>query len=380
VKATPRAKKEQFGDDDIVPPPRPPNYIPVSERRDESITFIPDETGKRFVYGIHPHEVASKPLVPEYVKSDSHGERLNSSSVQGGHPIVDMESETLAFVPPVSSSNSKTKFIPSARMTHGERPQLQPLDDEALDLQILAYWEGTEYHKILLQEFRKKYAHSTDAGNRQVTYTDAEIASGLEGVPLDGGMLSPRARTMLMANQQIHLGSLTAEMNMNRRVEAYAFPPSLEVGKINPASITAKDVSAELRAGLEPEDRSLLARMGFDVVKQRQVRLCMSDVDWSLQGIPEHVLRTYPFLYLVYMPLTIGIAIGLYKLQQRRNAIAFYDEYFGIDISRFPQVRNSLYGFIAVSTTVIFAHHTQIGVIFMQRVYRIWRGRPIGPP
>lgn len=119
-------------------------------------------------------------------------------------------------------------------------------------------------------------------------------------------------------------------------------------------------------------DNSFIAKyLGFDVVQRAQVRVCLSDFDRNDAVQAHHVMRSYPFASHIFTFLFIGVLGGLFLLQLKYNAIAFYDEFLGWDVRQVPQLAHPIYYMTATVVATLASGAIIVAAIGINRIYRI---------
>ncbi|EPY29221.1 hypothetical protein STCU_04664 [Strigomonas culicis] len=193
------------------------------------------------------------------------------------------------------------------------------------------------------------------------------------------------------------------------RFQAYAFPPSTELGALKGVEEVRQAVDAHrgnavvaaarrrvnallgrrddrddyVATGDRPaEDTHLVYRtLGLDAVQRRQMRFMLTDFDYADRQTSFHVMLSYPYadwLHVLYMCLA---GWALYQLQVRYNAYDYYDEFLGLDLRQVPSLQKPFLAGMTVLFMVFFMFQPLlVASIATNRAYRIASKRPIGPP
>ncbi|KPA80443.1 putative mitochondrial hypothetical protein [Leptomonas pyrrhocoris] len=281
------------------------------------------------------------------------------------------------------------------------------------DIKKLEYYYGTQQYEKQLADFRKKYGedgndYSKAAGGR--TYTAHEVDRGLDTQPIDYLRSSPKLQVQLVSGLRAYDPVTIMQQQGVMRFQGYAFPPTVELGKLKGDSDHLKvlhdahkshplvvrvrrsfnaligrtdardDYVAE---GDKPkEDTHLMYRtLGLDAVQRRQMRYMLTDFDHADRHTTFHVMMSYPYtdwLHVFYMVL---VGWCLYQLQVRWGAYGFYDEYMGLDLRQAPRLEKPLLAGITVTVMVFLLFQPLlVASVATTRAYRIIMRRPIGPP
>ena len=427
-----------------APPPIPEGYVPIDSRTDDSISFVRDAEGKRYITGIQPDTVLHiRQPVPK-VFANVNAERLKSTSVMGGQGLVSgtgyafhattipqdeagrgglggadpaalrqLESTLAArdktqevHLPPmfegdhdmrhaaeselgIGSSSAEASKIETEKWyqhdarAHGKafaapKTPKELVEEIEAEMKKISYFEGTPKHAQMVADFKKKYMDQKKQMDAAY-YSSDEIAVGRVGEPVDFDRLSPALQHEINTNNILPWVAKGAGIGKDM---GYHFSPLKEIGKIKMGSIdlsvASPDTVKMLQAG---EDRSLAFRLlGLDAVQRHQIRFMFSDLPKGDNISAFHVLRSYPYAKYLYNFLFIVVMILLYKGQKRFNVMAVYDEYCGLDFIQAPKLENPLYSFMSFMYAALLAPFIIWGVIGTNRMYRIWRRRPIGPP
>lgn len=422
---------------DEVAPPAPPNYVPVEQRDsgDESLVFARKPSAAKPIRTAPlPEGCIEAPYLPDrppkivhYI--DEHAERLKSTSVGAGRPLVSGNGQRVLEV--VKEDPKEASFRParSARRHREQQPDSgtqentfhsgeSSADSEDAagsssarasepgaaadstataaprkpkskfqqlrqDIEKLEYFQGSPKYQKLLEEFREKYtAEELAAATQEVrTYTDVEKAAGLEGEPLDLNRLSAVSHAKVTDGPgQYHPINLMQQAGVGL-YDGYAFSPSLELGKLNLDTSLASDSLKHQVSGGAHKDTSLLFKyFGVTDIQRRQIRLCLSDIDKRDTGVSIHVMMSYPYSdWLFYFYLTVGW-LCLYYGQKKVKAYEFYDEYLGLDLRQVSRLQKPLLAFIsAVILMTFLLQPIVLSTIATTRIYRILLKRPIGP-
>ena len=264
------------------------------------------------------------------------------------------------------------------------------LDQMMADIDKLDYFRDTPFHDSLVQEFNTKYAKELEDLQKkhpppdESQYSNTEKALGLQGEPISVDHLSPQARMVMASGAQGYHPLNIAEFN-RKLSRGYAFPPSMTAGKFNGLSeAVAKELSEKI---LEDRAKGLVDRhplnllLGFNAVHRAQLKVCLSDIDARDSIMIAHTILSYPYaIYLFYIYCGMWFT-AVYFIQKKYRAIAFYDEYLGLDISRCPQIEPYIYVAIMWFLTLSMAQYPLKWLTLVtQRAYRIRMGRSIGPP
>ncbi|KPI89825.1 hypothetical protein ABL78_1088 [Leptomonas seymouri] len=289
------------------------------------------------------------------------------------------------------------------------------------DIKKLEYYYGTPQYEKLLADFRKKYGGdgntndtSTEDGiNRAAsgrTYTAPEVDRGLDTQPIDYLRSSPKLQAELVSGPRAYDPVTIMQQQGVMRFQGYAFPPTVELGKLKGDSDQLKALHDKHRshplvarvrrgfnaligrkdarddyvvAGDRPkEDTHLIYRtLGLDAVQRRQMRYMLTDFDHADRHTAFHVMMSYPYtdwLHVFYMVL---VGWSLYQLQVRWGAYEFYDEYMGLDLRQVPRLEKPVLAGITIALMVFLLFQPLlVASIATTRAYRIVMRRPIGPP
>lgn len=407
-------------------PPRPKAYVPPEERdpEDESLLFLDGNT--------HPQRglAPGQQLAPQHTSvplrlqtyADADSARLQSTSVhagralQRGGPTVGGEDYArevpLGLASPRPSDGSPT-------LPHDRRNSLRELQT---DLKQLEYCQGNPEYPKMLDAFRKKYDSPSSEKDCKLSdtssqgfrgYTPLEVEQGLESQPVDFHRASAGLQAKMSVGPFGYHPVTVLQQQGVMRFQGYAFPPTVELGKLkdlDAAQALQDDLRRRQKGGALAKVRRkvnalfgrkdpggnylatshvgpledthfLYLTLGVDAVQRRQLRLMLTDFDYSDRSTTFHILMSYPYadwLHAFYMVL---VGWCLYQLQVRYCAYEFYDEYLGLDLRQVPRIeRPFLMGLTVVMMVFLFFQPLLIGSIATNRAYRIMMRRPLGPP
>nr|CCC89866.1 conserved hypothetical protein [Trypanosoma congolense IL3000] len=275
-----------------------------------------------------------------------------------------------------------------------------------LDLRRLEYYQGTAQYPDMLKEFRSKYfpeGKMEDGGDSGSTpsrplYTAEELERGLEAQPIDFLRASDKLKMELTSGPRAYDPVVIMQQFGVMRFKGYAFPPTLELGKLRDRegnvldpgksaegllSNMSQGVSATTTLHLrEYKDKPVLSRvLGLDDLQRRQVKAVLSDFDYSDHHTTYHVMMSYPYTDWLHVFYMVSIGLMLYELQICYDAYDFYDEYLGLDLRQVPELKKPFLVVVTVSVMVmVMFHPLLLASIATTRLYRIAMKRPIGPP
>ena len=311
--------------------------------------------------------------------------------------------------PPFGSGKSRFEELLSHKHTAGDgaanhtattAPKEKVINEAQLqrDLRELSFWKDANGYEERLAAFQAKYpTHDPETGaplTRKGLYSEAEIAAGLEGQPLDLRRASPALQAQFASNPVANFHpSILANDLLSQKTNkpggglTYESPQAKELRDLEAemarhmALRQRASVEGDLAPRTEPEQRGIVERVtGLDPVQQKQVRLCMSDFDLKDGMATLHVMHTYPHVDGLTCIIAISIGATLLYLQDRMHLIDYYEEVIGLDTRTFPRAKRYVYMAATCVTLAVLMHPITVGSIFATRVYRIAMRRPIGPP
>lgn len=105
------------------------------------------------------------------------------------------------------------------------------------------------------------------------------------------------------------------------------------------------------------------------------------DYDWGDSRATAHVLMMYPWAEYIWVGLSVFLFLKLFNYQIDNHSMIFYDEYLGLDLRMVPRAERGIIGMFTFGFIFFLIRHPlMVASVTIQRLYRIARGRHMGPP